>query len=191
MTPMPTDDDTRTTCELARAKQHARNSTCNARYSTQITCGPDVQRACTNIQMDDDYAHDKRGTARERRAMTRDFGAGQTCYARHESHDSEGATGLCARGRRRVDRGRRSSPHDDDGWWDELAARHDDDETAATPGPRKGRAGVAVGKPRWLPRRMHRASRAEAATPAIAWAATRARCGQARSRPCWRRRAGA
>jgi hypothetical protein len=55
-------DETRTTYELARAKQHARNSTCNARYSTQIMCKPDMRRACTDMQMDDDYAHDKRGT---------------------------------------------------------------------------------------------------------------------------------
>jgi hypothetical protein len=75
------------------------------------------------MEMDDDYAHDMCGTARERRSTTRDLRVSQTCCAWRESHDREGATGLCARGRRRVDRGRRSSPHDDGGRRDELAAR--------------------------------------------------------------------
>jgi hypothetical protein len=69
-------------------------------------------------------------------------------------------------------------------------ARNDDGEAAATPGPRNGRAGVAAGKQRWLSRRLRRASRAEAATPAVAQAAMRARCGQARPRARRRRRAG-
>jgi hypothetical protein len=44
--------------------------------------------------MDDDYANDMRGAARERRATTRDLSVDRHAARSVESHDSEGATGL-------------------------------------------------------------------------------------------------
>jgi hypothetical protein len=44
-------------------------------------------------------------TTRDDTTTTRDLRASPTCCAQVESHGSEGATGLCARGRQRVDEG--------------------------------------------------------------------------------------